>query len=185
MKNVKKFSIVALIIVTGFITSNVFASSYPTSGIGVDNSTGSQSSSSSNPSGYIAPTSTIDPVILGGNGSSGSPWEITKAGGALGDDVVSGNPETDIANGIAYYVCSTGVFKAGDYVTIDGHLYILQASTHSGYLEAIGTGADTALGTFGEYFLLPVGNGNVILVILILTYTSYIFYRKKKKEQVL
>jgi hypothetical protein len=186
MKNIKKFSVAALIIVTNILSQNAAASSYPSSGMGVSNSsTGNQTSpsSSSASSGYVAPTASIDPVVLGGDGSSGSPWEIIKAGGALGDDVGSSNPETDIANGIAYYVCSTGAFKVGDYVTIDGGLYILQASSYTGYLKAVGTGADVGLGSYGDYFQTPIANGNIILAVLILTYGFYIFYRKKKKEQ--
>lgn len=179
MKNIKKISIAALIIVTSLLSQTVVASSFPAVGVGVDNSAsssgGSQASSSS--SGYIAPAAT--PVILGGDG-------LTPTTAYVSTDIDGGSPYHDTTTGVDYYLLASGNgFKVGDYVSDNGGIYILQASSKPGYLEAVlysGT-KNTGLGDGTAYFLLPVGNGNIILAALILTYGFYIFYRKKKKEK--
>ncbi|MDR3704898.1 MAG: hypothetical protein P4L28_03205 [Paludibacteraceae bacterium] len=178
MKNIKKFSVAALIIVTSLLSQSVVASSFPAVGAGVDNSAGSSGSqSSSSSSGYIAPIST--PIILGGDGlTPTTAYDVTT-------DFDSYSPYTD-ANGISYYVlASGGGFNVGNYIKdINGDIYILQ-DAGNGYLKAVlqtGTGS-AGLGDGTVFFLLPVGNGNIILAILILTYGFYIFYRKKKKEK--
>lgn len=185
MKNIEKFLVAALIIITSLLSQTVVAASFPASGAGVDNSVGSSGSqspsSSSSSSGYVAPAAT--PVILGGSGTSASdPYNIASDGTG---DVPFGSP-TETDGSLYYYILSSGAgFKIGDYVTADGGatVYVLQASvTHPGYLEAVLT-SDPAQGMSDTYFLLPVGNGNIILAVLILTYGFYIFYRKKKKEQ--
>lgn len=186
MKSIKKFSI-GLIIVTSVLSQNTVASTYPSAGMGVDNSsttssTATNSSSSMPSNGYVAPA-TIS-AILGGTGTFDSPYEATDLDGPEYADI-NGDGTTE-----TYLILAAGGgFKVDDYIrTSTGNLYKLESSPITGYLKAVkqsGTGDDTALGIANSYFLMPIGNGNIILIVLAIAYGGYLYYRRKKKESVI
>jgi hypothetical protein len=82
-------------------------------------------------------------------------------------------------------------FVAGDSVIITGVAsYVLIPSFyHPGLLVAdinkngiwdATDEPDPALGEYPEYYLTPIGNGNMVLIILVSLYATYILLRKNK-----
>jgi len=151
-KKMKRIKIILIILFACCFTSSLFASSYPTTGYGV----------------------------VGGNLPSSDPT----LGKTYDQDTLS---YSGSGTNVIYY----GVpFVAGDSVIVLGIRYILIPSVYIPGLLVVDKNndgiwdsadePDPALGGYWEYYLLPIGNGNVILIILVLLYATYILLRKNK-----
>ncbi|MDR3706232.1 MAG: hypothetical protein P4L28_10035 [Paludibacteraceae bacterium] len=149
----KGIRVILIVLFACCFTSSLFASSYPAVGYGV----------------------------VGGN----LPSSNSMLGTTYKQDSLSYYESG--ANNLIYY----GVpFVAGDSVIAGGIRYILVPSPNMPGLlvadldnDGVWDSADepsSPLGGYLEYYMTPIGNGNVILIILVLLYATYILLRKNK-----